>query len=320
MDKWVIAFSLIILFGLWLFLGNGLGMVGAAGDILANILPARMTPITEDVAIAPTPTPHLVQPTIIIPTPTSVSTTAVVPTATPTLTSTTVATATSETTSTPTPTPTETATIALTATPTTTPSPKPQSDVYVVKAGDTLISIAQQVDREVNALAAYNKISDPTTIYVGQKLRIPPAGYVPPTPTPKRPTKTPTPTHTPTPAITLPAPVLLNPGDNASYGGENAIIELVWQPLPMGIPEGSEYVVHIGVQVGPNDQADWRLTEAVGYNTDFSVPRWLLGQALQEYGHTYLWYIQVANVTRNGDQIKINPISKPSELRRFHWN
>ena len=179
--------------------------------------------------------------------------------------------------------------------------------------------IAQKVDRTVTALAAYNKIKDPTSIQVGQKLRIPPADYIPPTPTPKRPTKTPTPTPTATPSITLPAPVLINPGDASSFAGKEALIELVWQPLQTGIPAGAEYVVHIGVQVGPN-QFDWRLTEPVGDKTSFLVPPWLFGQAPQQYGRAYLWYVQVGMVTHNGDQVQIVPISQPSEQRKFFWN
>jgi LysM repeat protein len=321
MDKWVIAFSILVLLGLWLFFGDGIHTFGKAKDVFVQLLPSRMTPVAQNIALAPTPTLQTIEPTIVIPTPTSVSAVAA-PTvmATSTLSSTATPTATPE--IIPTPTVTETATEAptLTSTPTETATPKPQPGVYVVKAGDTLITIAQQVDRDVDALAAYNKISDPTTIYVGQKLQIPPANYTPPTPTPKRPTKTPTPTHTPTPSITLPAPTLLNPGDRASYGGADAFIELVWQPLTTGIPEGAEYVVHIGVQVGPNNQVDWRLTEAVGNNTSFVVPGWLFGQAPQTYGRAYFWYIQVANVTRVGDQIKMSPISEPSYLRRFFWN
>jgi len=191
--------------------------------------------------------------------------------------------------------------------------------VYVVKAGDTLSGIAQKVDRTVEALSAYNKITDPTSIQVGQKLKIPPADYVPPTATPKRPTKTPTPTPTATPSITLPAPILSSPGDNSSFGGKEALIELIWQPLPTGIPAGAEYVVAIGVQVGP-DQVDWRLIEPVGASANFHVPEWLFGQAPQEFGRAYVWYVQAAMVSRNGDEVQTIPISQPSESRKFYWN
>lgn len=191
--------------------------------------------------------------------------------------------------------------------------------MYVVKAGDTLSTIAAQVDRTIVALAAYNNIKDPTTIQVGQTLKIPPADYVPPTPTPKRPTKTPTPTATATPSITLPAPQLINPGPNAAFNGENALIELIWQPLPSGLPAGAQYVVHIGVQVGPgSEDIDWRLSEPVGNATSFYVPAWLFGQAPQAYGRAYMWFVQVAVVTDNG--VPTIPISQPSETRKFFWN
>ena len=191
--------------------------------------------------------------------------------------------------------------------------------MYVVKAGDTLSGIAQKVARTVEALAAYNKIKDPTSIQVGQKLKIPPVDYTPPTATPRRPTKTPTPTATATPSITLPAPVLSSPGDGSAFNGQKALIELVWQPLATGIPAGASYVVHIGVLVGTN-QVDWRLVEPVGDHTSFYVPDWLFGQAPQQYGRTYVWYIQAAMVSGSGDQTQTIPISQPSEFRKFYWN
>ncbi len=47
--------------------------------------------------------------------------------------------------------------------------------VYVVQAGDTLFSIARQYGVSVDRLAAANNIADPSTLYVGQELRIPTA-------------------------------------------------------------------------------------------------------------------------------------------------
>ena len=162
--------------------------------------------------------------------------------------------------------------------------------------------------------------------------------YIPPTPTPSptpaytptptvtatytpTPTHTPTPTATPTPSITLPAPRLINPGDNAAYSGGNALIELQWEPLPGGLPVGAEYVVHVGVRVGPGPQdIEWRLVEPVGPNTTFYVPNWLFGQAPQPFGRAYPWYVQVGIVHRDGEQVQIIPISQPSEIRTFFWN
>ncbi len=192
----------------------------------------------------------------------------------------------------------------------------------MVKAGDTLAGIAARFHRTIQALAAYNKIKDPTTIQVGQTLKIPPKDYVPPTPTPKRPTKTPTPTPTATPSITLPSPELINPGDGAPFNGQNALIELKWRPGPgSALPSGAAYIVHIGVQTGPGPQdVQWLLEEPAGSDTSYYVPAWLFGQASQQYGRAYLWFVQMGIVTRNQDAIRIIPISQPSETRKFYWN
>ncbi len=56
-----------------------------------------------------------------------------------------------------------------------TPQPTyPSSDtVYLVKAGDTLSSIASKYGTTYQTLAAYNNISNPNLIYVGQQIKIP---------------------------------------------------------------------------------------------------------------------------------------------------
>ena len=78
-------------------------------------------------------------------------------------------TATPKTTSSPTPVPTQTAT----------PSPTPEPVVYVVRAGDSLASIARAYGVTVAALVEANGIEDPNTIRIGQKLAIPNPGQVP---------------------------------------------------------------------------------------------------------------------------------------------
>jgi LysM repeat protein len=50
---------------------------------------------------------------------------------------------------------------------------------YVVKAGDTLSQIAKNYGVNYHDLARINGISDPSLIYVGQVLRIPPRGHYP---------------------------------------------------------------------------------------------------------------------------------------------
>ena len=60
-------------------------------------------------------------------------------------------------------------------------------DVYVVKAGDTLYAISQDLDVTVEDLAEINEITDPSQLFVGRRLLIPARRITPPTvrPTPE---------------------------------------------------------------------------------------------------------------------------------------
>ena len=56
-----------------------------------------------------------------------------------------------------------------------TPAPQPGGGTtYVVRAGDNLFRIALRHNMSYMYLAQYNGIADPSRIYVGQVLRIPP--------------------------------------------------------------------------------------------------------------------------------------------------
>ncbi len=75
------------------------------------------------------------------------------------------------------------ATPTLPAPPTavTAPAPPPSNSggsgiVHIVKPGENLFRIGLQYGVDAGTLAAYNGISDPTVIYVGQKIRIPGGG------------------------------------------------------------------------------------------------------------------------------------------------
>ena len=92
--------------------------------------------------------------------------------------------------------------------------------------------------------------------------------------------------------------MLVNPGDGSSYSGKSALIFLSWQN-PNGLPAGVENVIHIGVVTGPSS-VEWRLEDPIGQATEFQVPSWLFGQAPQDFGRAYVWYIQAASVTRSG--------------------
>ncbi len=59
---------------------------------------------------------------------------------------------------------------------------QPLDQIYVVVAGDVLSRIAQRFAVTVEAIAAYNELSNPNALRIGQELRIPPPGYQPPDP------------------------------------------------------------------------------------------------------------------------------------------
>lgn len=56
------------------------------------------------------------------------------------------------------------------------PAVPAQEDIHVVQRGETLFSIAQRYGTTVAAFAHLNGLSDPTRIYIGQRLKIPPSG------------------------------------------------------------------------------------------------------------------------------------------------
>lgn len=55
----------------------------------------------------------------------------------------------------------------------TTPATSTTDEIYVVKSGDTLSGIAKKYGTTYQKLAAYNNISNPNVITVGQKIKIP---------------------------------------------------------------------------------------------------------------------------------------------------
>ena len=59
---------------------------------------------------------------------------------------------------------------------------QPLDQIYVVVSGDVLSKIAQRFAVTTAALAAYNELSNPNALRIGQELRIPPPGYQPPDP------------------------------------------------------------------------------------------------------------------------------------------
>jgi LysM repeat protein len=54
------------------------------------------------------------------------------------------------------------------------PPPSEEGTTYVVQPGDNLFRIALRYNLDYRRLAAYNGIANPSNIYVGQVLQIPP--------------------------------------------------------------------------------------------------------------------------------------------------
>nr|WP_239689478.1 LysM domain-containing protein [Aquitalea pelogenes] len=77
-------------------------------------------------------------------------------------------------------------------------SPAP-AGYYRVRPGDTLYRIALNHHQSVNALVAWNKLADPSSITAGQLLRVSPASTAPAKTTPPATTvkTTPPPSHSP---------------------------------------------------------------------------------------------------------------------------
>lgn len=118
---------------------------------------------------------------------------------------------------------------------------------HEVQPGETLLIIAELYGVTPELIQAANNITDPDSIYVGQRLRIPNAVTPTPTPTPT-PTATPTPTVTPTSLFTdTPTPTSGNPGT--------------------GTPAGTPPTGVVPTDVWPTDSATWEPTPIPGMPT-----------------------------------------------------
>ncbi|MEW5961116.1 MAG: FxLYD domain-containing protein [Chloroflexota bacterium] len=151
---------------------------------------------------------------------------------------------------TPAPPPTATprpVTPAATPTPTVTPTPI----IYAVQSGDTLLKIAIQFDRTVEAIQEANGIIDPRFLQIGQELVIPPPETDPAAP--------PTPTPTPPPLV-IEALNFVETRPGALWGlGEVA-------------NPGDEYLTEVVVEAALFDGAGVLLARAAAYTQLDIVP------------------------------------------------
>ncbi|OQA44616.1 MAG: putative peptidoglycan endopeptidase LytE precursor [Chloroflexi bacterium ADurb.Bin325] len=205
-------------------------------------------------------------------------------------------------------------------------APRAEPTKYKVQSGDNLSIIAGKFGITWEELARANGLTSKSVLRIGQELTIPVAGSAAaPTATKAPPatavaqatvaaTATAAPPPAPPPAPDLPAPVLVGPGDQASYRGNNAIIELQWNPVP-GMTAAQQYqiVVRWVEQGGP--QEHWWVTTAAGSR----VPTWLYLRADQP-DRKYTWFVRVVQVTTDGQGgERVIPLSPSSGMRAFYW-
>jgi LysM repeat protein len=189
---------------------------------------------------------------------------------------------------------------------------------YKVRSGDTLSLIAQRLGITWQELANANGLTSRSTLRIGQELKVPgkgsPAATTAPTETPKPAATSAPPTATARPVAEMPAPALVTPGDQATFTGDGALVELKWNPV-QGMTSDYTYqvVVRWTEQGGPEEH--WWFTPLPGSR----VPPWLWGRADQP-DRKYTWFVRVVQVTTDGQgQERVIPASQPSASRVLYW-
>lgn len=197
-------------------------------------------------------------------------------------------------------------------------TPTPESAIYKVeaRAGDTLESIAEDLDTTVDAIVAANDwIASTDVILIPGDVLLVPVGAAALTPVaPKNlgPTVTPVPTATPTPGLPWPAPQPLSPSHEA-VAGEGSVL-LQW--LSVGTLADDEVYV---VRVAPAGRLRDEMID-VTKATSYRVPlEWLERHA--SGSARFIWQVQVARDVRAvaGQAGGLRPTSANSPARIFVW-
>ncbi len=197
-----------------------------------------------------------------------------------------------------------------------TPTPTPKSAIYlvVVRAGDTIETIARRLGSSIDAIVEFNDrlVNADTIIRPGEQLIVP-VGTITGTLSIQAlhgPTATPVPTPTATPGPPHAAPQLLTPLDGAQVAGDSVLLQ--W--LSVGeLGPGEVYVVRV--------VAEGRVREELTATTagaSFRIPsEWLERQRLRS--NRFLWNVQVAREVRTaaGETGSLLATSPPSRYRSF---
>ncbi len=201
------------------------------------------------------------------------------------------------------------------AQPAPTAAPSGAGTKYKVKSGDSLSSIATQFGITWQVLAAANGLTAQSRLSVGQELTIPgkegapqAASTAPPPPTATRP-------PAPTAVALLAAPRIVDPADQASYGGGRTEIYLSWKQVDE-VPSGAGYRVSIQwTEQGVPMEYLVPVTNA----TSIRMPSWLFERADQPT-RKYLWSVRVVQPTTDGQGREKDLLLSPaSETRVLYW-
>lgn len=199
-----------------------------------------------------------------------------------------------------------------------TPTPTPKSAIYlvVVRAGDTIETIAKRLGSSVDAIVNFNaNLQNADTIIRPGEQVIVPVGTITATLTVQAihgPLATPVPTPTATPGPPHAAPQPLTPLDGATVAGDTVLLQ--W--LSVGTLGPTEVYV---VRVVAEGRVREELT-ATTPATSYRVPNEWLAQHAQRSGR-FLWSVQVARAARStgGGDGGLLAASLPSRYRSFQW-
>lgn len=200
-----------------------------------------------------------------------------------------------------------------------TPTPTPKSAIYlvVVRAGDTIETLAKRLGSSVEAIVDFNDhlLNADTIIRPGEQVIVP-VGTITATLTLQSvtgPTSTPVPTPTATPGPAHAAPQLLTPLDGAQVEGDTVLLQ--W--LSVGTLGPTEVYV---VRVVPEGRMRDEFT-ATTVGASYRVPNdWLARQSQRT--SRFQWSVQVARAVRTqaGETSSLLATSPPGRYRSFQWS
>ena len=207
-----------------------------------------------------------------------------------------------------------------------TPAATTEPQLYQVRPGDTLVSIAAQYGVATSALMAANGIAaqDVYVLQPGEVLTIPgtASAPAPSTATPTVAAVPATATAMPTEAggaVRLDAPVLISPesGTPMSCSGQST---LVWERVQF-MRDDDKYVLHLGFVSGRQDNGEDVVTWVLAQPRPATQSSWdldasLCGLASQAFGRQWRWWVEVVAEADGG----ATPVSPPSLVWGFSWN